>query len=157
MDELVLLSGLDHPASAHTHTPSVTWRLTDNESFGVLPVGAEAAGDAQDVHGALQLQLPAADGCGDEAAGPTNPSAAAGNMEVIEVRALLAVVETRDVATCSERPRAPWRRLPAGPPPRRPSAAAAAAPSRGSYGRATTCTSSVVAGASDSHTVNRDV
>jgi len=43
---------------------------------GATPVGPQPAGDAQHVHRPLQLQLPAADGGGDEAAGPANPSTA---------------------------------------------------------------------------------
>lgn len=39
------------------------------------PVGSEPAGDAQHVHHTLRLQLPTADGGGDEAAGAADPSA----------------------------------------------------------------------------------
>lgn len=42
----------------------------------VLPVGSELTGDTQDVHLPLHLQLPTAYRQGDEAACPTNPSAA---------------------------------------------------------------------------------
>lgn len=41
-----------------------------------LPVGSELAGDAQNVHHSLQLQLSAAYRRGDKAARPANPGAA---------------------------------------------------------------------------------
>lgn len=59
------------------------WRpsLVDSEAersvcLFALPVGSELACDTQHIHHSLQLQLPTAYCCSNEAAGPANPSTA---------------------------------------------------------------------------------
>ena len=96
MDELVLLTCLDHTSSAQTDRQIVSYqhislleKLKRTLKLQLVeqcrsPVGSELAGDAQNVHHSLQLQLSTAYRRSDEAACPANPGTVSRGAWVME-------------------------------------------------------------------------